>query len=57
MAAACRRTLKRVVDGAGAARFNVYLAQIDITPTEGDATQWRWRFFIDSPGLAAPCLA
>jgi hypothetical protein len=33
---------------------NVYLAQIDITPTEGDATQWRWRFFIDSPSLAAP---
>jgi hypothetical protein len=33
---------------------NVYLAQIDITPTEGDATQWRWRFFIDSPDLAAP---
>jgi len=33
---------------------NVYLAQIDITPTQGDATQWRWRFFIDSPNLAAP---
>jgi hypothetical protein len=33
---------------------NVYLAQIDITPTEGDATQWRWRFLIDSPELAAP---
>lgn len=33
---------------------NVYLAQIDITPTEGDATQWRWRFFVDAPELAAP---
>jgi hypothetical protein len=33
---------------------NVYLVQIDITPTEGDATQWRWRFAIDSPNLAAP---
>lgn len=30
---------------------NVYLAQIDITPQNGDATQWRWRFFIDSPQL------
>lgn len=30
---------------------NVYLAEIDITPENGDATQWRWRFFIDSPQL------
>lgn len=39
---------------AGQISNNVYLAQIDITPTQGDATQWRWRFFIDSPSLAAP---
>ena len=39
---------------AGQISNNVYLAQIDITPTQGDATQWRWRFFIDSPNLAAP---
>lgn len=32
---------------------NVYLAQIDIIPQQGDETQWRWRFFIDSPNLAA----
>jgi hypothetical protein len=32
---------------------NAYLAQIDITPTEGDATQWRWRFLVDSPSLIA----
>jgi hypothetical protein len=37
---------------AGRINNNVYLAQIDITPTEGDETQWRWRFFIDSPDLA-----
>jgi hypothetical protein len=30
---------------------NVYLAEIDILPVDGDATQWRWRFFIDSPNL------
>lgn len=39
---------------AGQINNNVYLAQIDITPTEGEPTQWRWRFFIDSPDLAAP---
>ncbi len=38
---------------AGGINNNVYLAQIDITPTEGEPTQWRWRFFIDSPELAA----
>lgn len=38
---------------AGQISNNVYLAEIDITPTQGDATQWRWRFFIDSPNLAA----
>lgn len=38
---------------AGRISNNVYLAQIDITPTAGEATQWRWRFFIDSPNLAA----
>jgi hypothetical protein len=32
---------------------NVYLAEIDIIPEQGDETQWRWRFFIDSPHLAA----
>lgn len=32
---------------------NVYLAEIDITPQNGNATQWRWRFFIDSPQLRA----
>jgi hypothetical protein len=39
---------------AGGINNNVYLAQIDITPTEGEPTQWRWRFFIDSPDLAGP---
>lgn len=38
---------------AGQINNNVYLAEIDITPTEGDETQWRWRFFIDSPNLTA----
>lgn len=38
---------------AGRINNNVYLAQIDITPKQGDATQWRWRFFIDSPNLIA----
>jgi hypothetical protein len=38
---------------AGQINNNVYLAQIDITPTQGDATQWRWRFLIDSPNLTA----
>ena len=36
---------------AGRINNNVYLAEIDITPENGDATQWRWRFFIDSPAL------
>jgi hypothetical protein len=34
-----------------------YLARIDIFPTEGEATQWRWRFQVDSPllgGLPTP---
>lgn len=31
-----------------------YLARIDIVPAQGEATQWRWRFQIDSPNLAAP---
>jgi hypothetical protein len=35
---------------AGPISNNVYLAEIDITShAQGDATQWRWRFFIDSP--------
>jgi hypothetical protein len=38
---------------AGRINNNVYLAQIDIIPEQGDETQWRWRFFIDSPNLAA----
>ncbi len=38
---------------AGQINNNVYLAQIDIVPEQGDETQWRWRFFIDSPNLAA----
>ncbi len=38
---------------AGQINNNVYLAQIDIAPTTGEPTQWRWRFFIDSPSLAA----
>lgn len=38
---------------AGQINNNVYLAQIDITPSQGEPTQWRWRFFIDSPNLAA----
>lgn len=33
---------------------NVYLAEITIVPLEGEATQWRWRFFIEAPALAAP---
>lgn len=33
---------------------NVYLARIDIVPVQGETTQWRWRFLIDSPNLAAP---
>ena len=36
---------------AGRVNNNVYLAEIDITPVNGDTTQWRWRFFIDSPQL------
>ena len=36
---------------AGGINNNVYLAEIDIVPENGDATQWRWRFFIDSPLL------
>ncbi len=36
---------------AGEVNNNVYLAEIDITPVDGDTTQWRWRFFIDSPQL------
>ncbi|MEZ4767928.1 MAG: hypothetical protein R2844_05815 [Caldilineales bacterium] len=36
---------------AGRINNNVYLAEIDITPDNGEATQWRWRFFIDSPEL------
>jgi hypothetical protein len=38
---------------AGPINNNVYLAEIDIVPEQGDETQWRWRFFIDSPHLAA----
>ncbi len=38
---------------AGRINNNVYLAVIDIIPEQGDETQWRWRFFIDSPNLAA----
>jgi hypothetical protein len=29
-----------------------YLAEIDIVPVQGDATQWRWRFDVASPYLA-----
>lgn len=29
-----------------------YVAEIDIVPVDGQATQWRWRFQIASPGLA-----
>ncbi len=36
---------------AGQISNNVYLATIDIVPDNGDATQWRWRFFINSPQL------
>ena len=32
---------------------NVYLAEITIVPVQGDVTTWRWRFFIESPALAA----
>ncbi|HNS02602.1 MAG TPA: hypothetical protein PKM78_09515 [Anaerolineae bacterium] len=38
---------------AGQINNNVYLAEIDIVPDQGEPTQWRWRFFIDSPDLAA----
>lgn len=38
---------------AGEIKNNVYLARIDIIPEQGDETQWRWRFFIDSPNLTA----
>ena len=36
---------------AGRINNNVYLAVIDIVPVNGEPTQWRWRFFIDSPQL------
>ncbi len=44
----------------GAIENGRYLAQIDIVPQSGEATQWRWRFEIDSPylgGGAAPTVA
>lgn len=37
----------------GAIQNGRYVAQIDIVPQSGDATQWRWRFEIDSPYLSA----
>jgi hypothetical protein len=43
---------RRWPDPFGAAIQNGrYVAEIDIAPQNGDATQWRWRFEIDSPYL------
>ena len=36
----------------GEIRNGPYLAQIDIVPADGEPTQWRWAFEIDSPSLA-----
>lgn len=30
---------------------SVYLARIEIIPKQGDATEWRWRFAVESPYL------
>lgn len=36
---------------SGAIQNGRYVAQIDIVAQNGEATQWRWRFEIDSPAL------
>jgi hypothetical protein len=41
-------------DPYGGEILNVqYLASIDILPVDGEPTQWRWRFNVESPGQTA----